>query len=144
MQLDSSAITRFWSKVKFSESCWIWRGSIGQKGYGLFPYGGQNGHNVNAHRVAYTLVVGPIADGLEIDHLCRTRNCVRPAHLEAVTHQENIRRGWRYTKTHCLRGHLRSAENLYTHKNGSRSCRICRKAEKQRWNARHRRGYSIS
>lgn len=70
--------------------CWRWRGSIQANGYGRFR---ANGKTTYAHRAAYALFVGPIPDGLGLDHLCRNRWCVNPEHLEPVTQRENIRRG---------------------------------------------------
>ena len=72
---------RFWTKVnKSSGSCWLWVGGISRYGYGEFWH---NGGNYRAHRFSYELLVGPIPEGLQIDHLCRVRNCVNPARLEA-------------------------------------------------------------
>ena len=79
----------------------------------------------NAHRVAYQVWVGEIPAGLEIDHLCRVRHCIEPAHLEAVTHAENIRR-IHSRKTHCPRGHL-LAEHAYVSARGRNVCRECRR-----------------
>jgi 5-methylcytosine-specific restriction endonuclease McrA len=117
---------RFWSKVEVTPSCWVWTGSCNQGGYGMLaklkPDGGQT--SVGAHRVAYQLLVGPIPDGLEIDHLCRVRNCVNPAHLEVVTRLENARRGAPANQTHCKRGHELTPENL-NRDTGRRRCKIC-------------------
>lgn len=98
---------RFWTKVDRTSDpagCWLWRGFIMPNGYGQTYLDG--GHKY-AHRVAYEEVVGPIPEGLQIDHLCRIRNCVNPAHLEPVTLAENLRRGIHLnsTKTGCPRGH---------------------------------------
>lgn len=83
---------RFWAKVDKDADCWEWRGSRNHKGYGLARR--RDGKGIQAHRLAYELTVGPIPEGLEIDHLCVNRGCVNPSHLEPVTHTENIRRGY--------------------------------------------------
>ncbi len=82
-----------------------------------------------AHRLAYELLVGPVTDGLELDHLCRDPRCVNPAHLEPVTRRENLVRGEtivaRQVKaTHCVNGHEFTLSNTYTRKS-RRSCRAC-------------------
>ena len=84
----------FWFWVNKTDTCWLWEGNIATNSYGLYTanFSGQR-QTKRAHRLAYELMVGPIPDGLELDHLCRVRNCVNPAHLEAVTHQENVLRG---------------------------------------------------
>jgi HNH endonuclease len=128
---------RFWRKVEKTEACWLWTAHISPSGYGIFKY---DGTPKNAHRYAYQLLVGPIPEGLEIDHLCRVRNCVNPEHLEAVTHLENVRRGVYVAmpiltrinaeKTHCKYGHPFSGNNLIVRKYGNngktrRECRTC-------------------
>jgi hypothetical protein len=95
---DQSVEERFWAKVNKTETCWLWTGAKHEKGYGLLKVAGQM-HR--AHRFVYELLVGPIPEGLSLDHLCRVRNCVNPNHLEPVTTGENIRRG--------LRGALRKS-----------------------------------
>ncbi len=126
---------RFWSKVNKTESCWLWTASINPEGYGKFWVAGKG--RLRAHRVAYELVVGPIPEGLQIDHLCRVRHCVNPSHLEPVTHRENLLRGIgipavNAKKTHCLRGHPFSGDNLYIEPKGGRRCRECRRAVDRR------------
>lgn len=80
--------------------CWVWLGHVcvsARSGYGLIKRGGVGSKNASpaqAHRVAYELYVGPVPDGLEPDHLCGNKACVNPAHLEPVTHSENLRRGF--------------------------------------------------
>jgi hypothetical protein len=74
-----------------SDGCWNWTGALSRNGYGRF--GPQAGLTVGAHRFAYELLVGPIPEGLDLDHLCRNRRCVNPAHLEPVGRSENLARG---------------------------------------------------
>lgn len=83
---------RFWRLVDKTDSCWLWLGAQNGKGYGRFTLSGRNGWKRSAHRYAYELLVGPIAAGLDLDHLCRNRLCVNPEHLEPVTRRENLRR----------------------------------------------------
>lgn len=84
------ASVRFWRRVDRTDACWLWRGWINAKGYGHF--GVNNRLTVKAHRWSYEQLVGPIPHGLTLDHLCRVRNCVNPAHLEPVTRAVNISR----------------------------------------------------
>lgn len=77
---------RLFDKVDVTATCWLWTGSINNAGYGRISV---NNRPKYAHRVMYELVVGPIPDGLHLDHLCRVRHCVNPDHLEPVTNREN-------------------------------------------------------
>ena len=118
---------RFWSKVDFltHDSCWLWRGVGNDDGYANFT---SKGKSLKAHRYAYEITIGPIPAGLTIDHLCRTRNCVNPMHLEPVTIAENVRRAYS-VKTRCKNGHLLSGDNLDKSvlRKGRRRCIECSK-----------------
>jgi len=103
--------------------CWEWRGSRRADGYGIVTLL-KTSHRV--HRLTYEIAKGSIPVGLEIDHLCRHRWCVRPSHLEVVTHHENALRGDRHTKIFCPRGHRFTPETTYVKSTtGHRECRIC-------------------
>lgn len=120
---------RFWAKVNKTETCWLWTAQIDADGYGHFRWDGKRGA---AHRFAYEYFIGPIPNGLQLDHLCRTRACVNPAHLEPVTCRENLLRGATFQsanalKTHCQQGHPFDDENTYITANGSRACKACRR-----------------
>lgn len=113
-------------RIDITESCWIWTGYKQKSGYGQITV---NRKSYKAHRLVYSLLVGEIPDGKQLDHLCRVRNCVNPDHLEPVTQAENIRRGespWAINskKTHCYKGHELTENNLYI-KDGYRLCKIC-------------------
>lgn len=119
---------RFFSRVKKVFGCWIWIGFRNSYGYGTFSI---RHKNVYAHRWSYQRFVGPIPEGLQIDHLCRKPCCVNPHHLEPVTAALNAYRS-PYTqqsinraKTQCIRGHLLSGENILV-RGGRRNCRQCR------------------
>lgn len=116
--------TRFWPKVRKTETCWLWTAAVDRRGYGRFQL---QGRTVGAHRFAYELLVGPITAGLQIDHLCRVTSCVNPAHMEPVTADENRRREAEANrKSHCPRGHEFTPENTYVSPtNGGRNCRTC-------------------
>lgn len=160
-----SVSERFWAKTRIAvdcdcrlcavtsdpaRKCIVWTAGKKEKGYGTFWDGTRN---IRAHRFSYGLTVGPVPTGLQLDHLCRVRDCVNPAHLEAVTHEENQRRGLRGVlggitrgqrastprreptpATHCHQGHELTPDNSYwqppsrTRPGGRRRCRTCRTA----------------
>ena len=109
--------------------CWHWAFSrLQPRGYGQVRF---NGKNQLAHRVIYVLLVGPIEPGLELDHLCRNRGCVNPAHLEPVTHRVNGLRGISLAaqnarKTHCKSGHEFTPDNILWQRNKTYPTRVCR------------------
>jgi len=132
---------RFWSHVDKSGSCWLWTGTLQRGGYATFRVGARSSDpKLQAHRVAYELVSGPIPVGMEIDHVkdngCRFRHCVNPMHLEAVTTQENIRRRGGKRRDRCIRGHdLHDSANVYASPaTGERRCRAC---HRERWRERN-------
>ena len=131
---------RFWAKVDKCgpipahrpelAPCWIWTAGL-QHGYGCFWSGSIKTRR--AHRIAYEAQCGPLSPGLVLDHLCRERRCVNPAHLEVVTDRENILRGEgtgaRFARrTHCKRGHeLPEADR-------GKPCKLCIALTKRAYN----------
>lgn len=119
------------SRVRKTDGCWIWVGAVNSgNGYGRI-------NRTYAHRYAYELLVGPIPEGLQLDHLCRVPLCVYPAHLEPVTPRENIRRGIKgVLTTHCPQGHPYDEENTGKVK-GRPAGRWCKACNRERSKHRH-------
>lgn len=117
---------RLWSNIKTDGECWVWKRGKTRAGYGTIGYFGKTYYT---HRLSYELMVGPIPDGLELDHLCFNRLCCNPWHLEPVTSEVNKRRMLdRNTKMQCPQGHPYEGSNVIVELDGSRRCRACRKA----------------
>lgn len=134
-----NAEVRFWQKVLVTGNvceCWFWNAHKTPKGYGQFRSGDSM---IRAHKFSFELSNGPLPVGLEIDHVCRNRDCVNPFHLEAVTHEENMKRAAVFTdfglrnrnKERCRNGHEFSEENTYKWR-GARYCRACDREKKRK------------
>lgn len=125
---------RFWAKVdqRGPDDCWLWIASLNDAGYGQITMTDGVQRSLRAHRISYELLVGPIPEGLEIDHLCRNRACVNPRHLEPVTGAVNKQRARPFRKpiepkTHCPNGHEYTLGNTQIMKDGTRLCRTCQR-----------------
>ncbi len=142
-----TAEERFWLYVSKAgpDDCWEWLGCK-QKGYGIFV---ADRRHYAAHRWLYEQTHGPLPKDIarfQLDHLCRNRGCVNPAHLERVTRKENILRGVAPSaknakKTHCKRGHGLSGTNVIKgtgKRKGHRTCRLCRRMTERK--RRHSNG----
>lgn len=140
--MDLTFEERFWSKVTKNGPipdhaphlgpCWIWTKALDRKGYGvatIIPTEERTSRTIGAHRMSYILTYGFAPEGMDLDHLCRVHACVRPSHLEPVTHRENVLRGEsimadQVKRTHCPKGHHYEGNNLIID-NGGRKCRTC-------------------
>lgn len=136
-KMKSNLEERFWAKVRKTDTCWVWTGAK-RNGYGHFfvaRIGGVDTYDY-AHRISYRLLVGPIPEHLQLDHLCRNRSCLNPAHLEPVTPKENAQRGltgkYQSNRTHCPAGHPYDDVNTGWNRNGAgrvgKYCKACLRA----------------
>jgi len=136
----NSEIHRFMSHVQRARDCWFWRGALDIGGYGRFRRSSKvGGHTDMAHRYSYEYFIRKIPKTMQLDHLCAVRNCVNPYHLEVVTNQQNIQRGFtaRGGKKHCPNGHRYSGDNLYVAPNNNGiGCRICRSKQTRAYKKR--------
>lgn len=130
----------FWSKAmpEPNSGCWLWLGATTTNGYGTFSAGGTK----TAHRYAYSVLVGPVDDGLVIDHKCRVKCCANPAHMEPVTQKVNVQRGVAAIpkKTHCKQGHPLDEQNtqIRADRGKHRECRACKRIAQARLRERRR------
>ena len=111
-----------------TSGCWLWTKYCNRLGYGMFDVPGRGMNPV--YRISYEIFKGAIPAKFDIDHLCRNTGCVNPDHLEAVSHRENILRGIGPTainalKTHCLKGHPLTPDNLRPSLRNERACKEC-------------------
>jgi hypothetical protein len=148
VELSARTLVRFLRHVGWPDvdDCWPYGGHVGTNGYGRFLVRRASGAcHLLAHRAAYQLFAGPIPDGLTLDHLCRNRPCVNPAHLEPVTVRENLFRAplsqafINAAKVDCLRGHPLVGSNVYITSTGGRRCRECSRRDSLRRYHAHRR-----
>ena len=139
-RLTPGQTKRYLAKISFNrtdDDYWLWQASFNACGYGIV---GHNGRTWLAHKLMWHWVEGPVPKGNELDHICRNRACVRPSHLQAVTHKVNMRTSYQSLKTHCPKGHPYAGENLVININGGRICRTCRKVTMNAANWRRRHG----
>ena len=127
---------RLWESVDACGVCWEWNGSKQAGGYGQISRG--HTETLLVHRLSWEILVGPIPDGLQLDHLCRNKTCVNPDHLEPVTFQENLRRGAPINaellrrRTHCVHGHPLSGDNIRIRSNRGKRERVCKECARRR------------
>lgn len=135
-KIKSTLMERFWARVNrdLDTGCWLWTGPLNHAGYAAFRVPGKT--TTTGHRHAYEVMVEPIPAGLELDHLCRVRACVNPAHLEPVTHAENMRRA-AAVRTSCTNGHAYSDRDVTPE--GARQCQTCRADRNREFVQRRRR-----
>lgn len=133
---------RLWARVGRGapSACWEWLGAVNRGGYGVI-WDPAKRRTVLAHVVAHELAIGPVPAGYQVDHVadrgCASPRCCNPAHLEAVTQRENLRRQ-AAARTTCTRGHRWTDENTYRTKSGARSCRTCHRDDVRAAKARRR------
>lgn len=137
-QLTPEQEERFWSKVEVHQpaGCWEWSAEIDRWGYGRFSM--LKKHWL-AHRVAFSILIGQIPEGLQLDHLCRNRRCVNPDHLQTVTARENLARS--QAPAHRVRrsGVCQKGHSDFTVTNKGRwVCRVCSAANQQRYREKKR------
>lgn len=142
---DRKLLARIFSKVVIDPatawngtSCWLFTGHLDEKGYGRFNL--RRDETTQIHRIVYKIFVWRLPNALVIDHLCRRRRCLNPAHLEPVPAVVNTLRGGNAAKTHCVRGHPFDEHNTHYTKNGGRHCRACDRVSTDNAETRRRPG----
>lgn len=149
---DAFMETRFWPRVEGRDDklgCWIFRPmNPGETFRSRYAWISVKGKSLLVHRIAYEQLVGPIPEGMTIDHLCRNHFCVNPAHLEAVSNRTNVLRGVGLTATNarrttCVHGHPFDEKNTYTHewwdrgrRARARQCIACTREYTREWKKR--------
>lgn len=142
IETKASTLKRLMQKVVLNNDCWIWNAGKDPNGYGVAWI---DGKSKRAPKTFYELLVGDVPSGLQLDHVCHTRDktcpggslcghraCVRPSHLEPVTSKENVHRGKLYRKEHCINGHPFNEENIM-YSSGKRYCRTCHREKSRRY-----------
>lgn len=152
MEYSEKDLMKFFTRLDITGFCWLWRGKLNDKGYGRTSF---KGRSTGAHRKAYELLVGPIPEGLTLDHICRIRHCVNPDHLEPVTQAENTQRAKRFRNlantytidrtpkppkgplAHCHKNHVLDEGNTLVSKrpNGTYrlQCKVCQHEAQERY-----------
>lgn len=129
---------RIWRYASIVNGCWVWSRSRGGGGYGKVRW---NHRQWLVHRVAWTLIFGPIPKGKQVLHKCDNPPCFNPTHLFLGTQKENIAdmmakghgsAAARRSLERCLRGHPYDESNTYWTPDGHRQCRVCRKVRRAR------------
>lgn len=141
LPVNRTLLTRLFAKICVSTTttyqdipCWEWTACLNRAGYGNVGY---QGRTVSAYKLFFELFVHIVPKPLTLDHLCRNRKCVNPAHLEPVTNKENVLRGVspmaiNAAKTHCINGHPFDEANTYFRRNNKgRDCKMCRNLKGQ-------------
>ncbi len=136
---DTRLPDRFWAKVVVGTGgCWLWQATcFNGSGYGGFWVSADKSMRC-AHKVAFQALVAPVAPGLDLDHLCRVKQCCNPDHLEPVTRAENVRRDHVYRRPDfCWRGHPFSGYNLLIRPR-QQACRECGRINKANYMRRQK------
>ncbi len=138
-----SPSARVLDRTKKTAKCWLYQGPLDRDGYGIVSAPSSKAKrgwgSTRVHRAVYEALVGPIPEGLTLDHKCKVRHCVRPDHLEPCTAGENVMRGGSLqaqyaARAHCKSGHPFSGQNVFIRANGQgRGCRACQKIGHHKW-----------